>query len=524
MLNNLRSVSLVSALTMGSRVLGLIRDVLFFSFFGTSAAGAAFIFAFTLPNLFRRMLGEGALASAVVPVLSEVFEKDGTEPGFSLLNKVLTRLLVWLTPMVAIFCLLSWWAVEADWIADPKWARGVELIVVTLPYLLMICLTAMIVATLNVRGRFGVGACTPILLNLAMISTLLWFGRDAGESELDLDFLAFVLCGGVLLGGALQLVSPTLSLVRSEGWRPRLDGAGSVELSRVWALFLPGVLGAAVLQINVLVSRTLAYSLEEEGAVSILFLAARLIELPLGVFAIAVTTVVFPLLAKMRSNDDTAGYLSAFEQGLRLTLAVTLPAALGLILLRDPILAFLFDWGQFGSDDVGRTAPVLAIVSIGMPFFAVAAFVTRGFHARKDMKTPVRGAVVSLAVNAVLSVSSVLFLEDRAMWGLAAANVAAAVLQAAYLLMKFTALEGRSPLGLRLGFGSICGACVALVLVVWGGWEWISTLAETSPKQRSAVAVFILIPVAAGAYFFVLGRLRFPDAALLRSMIPRGRS
>ena len=486
MLTNLRSVSLVSALTLGSRVLGLIRDVLFFSCFGTSAAGAAFIFAFTLPNLFRRMLGEGALTSALVPVLSDTFENGGKDSGFALLNKVLTRLLGWLIPIVAVCCLLAWQA-GTNWIADGKWARGMELVAITLPYLILICLTAMIVATLNVRKRFGTGASAPILLNVAMIGTLLLFGSTG--SGVNFDFLAFALCGGVLVGGGLQLLVPSVNLIRAEGWRPRMDWTGSVELGKVWALFVPGVLGAAVLQINILVSRTLAYSLEEEGAVSILFLAARLIELPLGVFAIAVTTVVFPLLAKMRSRKDDAGYLAAFEQGLRLTLAVTLPAAVGLILLRDPIIGFLFDWGSFGADDVGRTAPVLAIVAVGMPFFATAAFVTRGFHARKDMRTPVRGAVVSLVVNVVISVASVLYLGEWAMLGLASANVLASVFQSTYLLRKFAAEEGKGPLDLHLGLGSTLGACVLMGLAAWGGWEWISSSEEMTPKLSSALAV-----------------------------------
>ncbi len=524
MLKNLGSVSLVSALTMGSRVLGLIRDVLFFSFFGTSAAGAAFIFAFTLPNLFRRMLGEGALSSAVVPVLSDTFEAGGRGSGFALLNKVLTRLFLWAVPVVAICCALAWWAGRAGWVADGKWSRGIDLITVTMPYLVMICLTAMIVATLNLRNRFGAGACTPIVLNLAMISTLLWFGRGSGAGSVDLDFLAWALCGGVLVGGALQLLIPSLDLARGEGWRPLFDWASSDGLSRVWVLFLPGVLGAAVLQINVLVSRMLAYSLEDEGAISILFLAARLIELPLGVFAIAVTTVIFPLLAKMRSQENDQGYLATFEQGMRLTLAVTIPAAVGLVLLREPIIGVLFDWGRFGADDVGRTAPVLAIVAVGMPFFAIAAFVTRGFHARKDMRTPLRGAVVSLLVNVVLSVASVLFLGEWAMLGLAGANVLSGVFQASYLLTKFAALEGRPPFGFRLSLGSITGACLVLGVVSWGGWEWLSSLESIGLKARSAIAVGALIPMATGIYFLVLARLGFPDFVLLRGMITKRHS
>ena len=520
MLSNLGSVSLVSALTLCSRVLGLVRDILFFSFFGTSAVGAAFLFAFTIPNLFRRMLGEGVLSSAMVPVLSDVFEREGRQKGFALLNKVMTRLFLWLFPLVLVACFLCWEADHLGWVENDKWAHGLHLLAFTLPYLILICLAAMIVATLNLRGRFGVGACTPILLNLSMIGVMLWF-RSEGDGG-DLEFLALALCGGVLVGGALQLLAPALDLARSGKWRPRLDIAGSKSLRGVWVLFLPGVMGAAVLQVNVLVSRLLAYSLEEEGAVSILFLSARLIELPMGVFAIAVSTVIFPLLAKMRSREDVAGHLSAFEQGLRLTLAVTVPAAVGLVVLGEPILAFLFGWGNFVSDGgVDQTTPVLAIVAIGMPFFATAAFVTRGFHSRKDMKTPVRGAVVSLLVNVVLSVASVLWLGEWAILGLAGSNVLAGVFQAVYLWVKFSTLEGRNPFAMRLGFVSIASASLLLGLVAWGGWKWLSSSFEMGDKGISAIAVFALIPVSAGLYFFALAKLGFPDASLLRTMILR---
>jgi putative peptidoglycan lipid II flippase len=227
-------------------------------------------------------------------------------------------------------------------------------------------------------------------------------------------------------------------------------------------------------------------------------------------------------MAKMRSREDFAGHLSAFKQGLRLTLAVTIPAAIGLVVLREPILAFLFGWGTFASDGgVGQTTPVLAIVAIGMPFFATAAFVTRGFHSRKDMKTPVRGAIVSLLVNVVLSVASVLWLGEWAILGLAGANVLAGVFQAIYLWAKFSTMEGRNPFGMRLGLASILAASLLLGLVAWGGWEWLVSSVEMGDKGRSAIAVFVLIPVSAGLYFLTLAKLGFPDASLLRGMFLR---
>jgi putative peptidoglycan lipid II flippase len=172
-----------------------------------------------------------------------------------------------------------------------------------------------------------------------------------------------------------------------QGWRPRVELRGEAALAELWQLFLPGLLGAAILQVNILVSRLLAYSLDE-SAVSVLYLASRLMELPLGVFTIAVATVFFPLLAKALSAGDEVGFSEAFLRGMRLILGISVPAGIGLITLGEPILECLFLWGAFERADVLATVPLLAIYGFGLPFYSAATFATRGLHASKDMRTP----------------------------------------------------------------------------------------------------------------------------------------
>lgn len=509
----LKNVSLVGGFTLLSRLLGLARDVLFFACFGSSVAGSAFVLAFTLPNLFRRMLGEGTLSSAFIPVFSDTVEKQSLPAGLSLLNKVLSRLSLLLVVILASGVGLAACARSMDWIELPKWRLGLDLCAVTLPYVLFICLSAIVVGALNTRRRFGPGACSPILLNLVMIGTLAYAGLSRGMEGED---LALVLCVAVLLGGVLQLLAPVASLRWDSGWRPKFDLTGSPEVSRISELFVVGAFGAAVAQVNVLVSRFLGYSLPEDGAVSLLYLASRLVELPLGLFAIAISTVIFPEMANLLAKDDRSGFRNAFVKGMRLTLAMTLPAAAGLAVLAEPILTALFRWGRFGTGEVEAVVPILVFAVIGMPFYAVAGLFVRGFHARKDMKTPLRAAIVSLAANVVLSLS---LMFTWGATGLVAANSLAAVVQTGYLWSRWRSVPDSAPSAesvTRFHLAAILGATALMALAVWGGaylfeslWPAEEALGKTDAWTRLAV----LIPAGVGVHFLALGLFGFPEAA-----------
>lgn len=511
MLQNLKNIAVVSLSTVGSRLLGLLRDILIFAALGTSLWNSAFILAFTLPNLFRRLLGEGALTSAIVPVFSDVLEQEGREGAFRFFNQVLWRLLLALLVIVSVGMLLLAWAAGSGWLPE-RWATGAGLAVWLLPYMLFICLAAIICAGLNLVGRFAVAASTPILLNLAMIGALgagLWLDAEAAR-------IVYWLCGGVLFGGLLQLLVPAVDLMR-QGWRPRLEAKGGAALAELWQLFLPGLMGAAILQVNILVSRLLAYSLDE-SAVSVLYLASRLMELPLGVFTIAVATVFFPLLAQALSRGDEAGFSEAFLRGLRLVIGISLPAGVGLLVLGQPILECLFLWGAFDQADVFATVPLVAIYGVGLPLYSAATFATRGLHASKDMRTPVRVAGYCLLINLF---AGLLLMQFWGAAGLATANVLAALAQSCLL---WRALSARRPAlsfrALRPALLKVLLAGAAMGLACVCAWSWLAGL-NLGDKLSAALIVGVCVPGGVCVYLTLLYLLRFEELDALKGLLLR---
>ena len=508
MLQNFKNIAVISLSTVGSRLLGLLRDILIFAALGASLWNSAFILAFTLPNLFRRLLGEGALSSAIVPVFSDVLEREGRSGAFRFFNQVLARLLLALIIIISLGMLLMAWAAGGNFLPE-RWATGAGLAVWLLPYMLFICLAAIISAGLNLVGRFAVAASTPILLNLAMIGALaagLYLDTDAAR-------LVYWLCGGVLFGGLLQLLLPAIDLMR-QGWRPRLESEGGAALIELWQLFLPGLMGAAILQINILISRLLAYSLDE-SAVSVLYLASRLMELPLGVFTIAVATVFFPLLAKALSNHDETAFSAAFLQGLRLVVGISVPAGIGLFVLGEPIIELLFLWGAFEQADVLATVPLLAIYGLGLPLYSAATFATRGLHASKDMRTPVRVAAYCLLINLFFGL---LLMQFWAAAGLAAANVLAALAQS-WLLWR--TLSSKRPdisyRALRPALFKVLLAGVSMGLFCALAWSCLAGF-ELNDKLSAALIVAVCVPGGVMVYFTLLYFLRFEELATLKAM------
>lgn len=514
---SLQNIAAVATATMGSRLLGLGRDVLIFSLLGMSAVNSAFIFAFTVPNLFRRLLGEGALTSALVPVFSGRLKDGGLEQSYRFLNQVLSWTVLLLAGLIVLGCMALAVVFFIPELPE-RWYLGAGYGIVLMPYMALICLAALIGAVLNVLGRFTVVALSAVWLNLAMILSLGGFGYWLSGS---LEALGWWLCLGVIVGGLLQLGVPGILLMR-QGWRPVFDFRWSPPLREVAVLFLPGVAGAAIFQINLLVTRLLAFGLEP-SAVAALYLANRLVELPLGVFTIAVATVVFPNLALLAAANDRPALGFAFRQGLRLILAISIPASVGLFLWSTPILRLLFEWGIFGGADVAFAAPVLSIYALALPFYSLATFATRGFHSMKDTRTPVRVAVLVFGVNLVLSVVLMVLMG---VLGLALANLASSVVHAVCL----SVLLGRKEPVLRvsaLGMGlPTVGAAAVIMAVFCLLIEWPVVAILGAGKMGAGVLILVGVPLAMGIYGGVLKILRFPELAeligLLRSRIRPG--
>lgn len=497
----LRNIGIVSGVTMLSRVLGLGRDMAVTAVFGASALASAFVTAFTMPNLFRRLLGEGALTAALVPTLQEETKRRGYTGALSLVNEVATWILLTtlLITGVAMAGLAAhgWWGprlVEAGWAADTvaRWTTGARLGLVLFPYLVMVCLAAVFSAALQTRDRFLEPALNPVWLNLSMIGLLVAGGyAAAGDPEGRMNWL----CAGVLLGGALQMAVPALALTRL-GWRPRWAPAWSDGVRQIARLMGPTLFGSAIYLVNTTMSRLLGLSLDDAAA-TILNLSTRLMELPIGVFALAVSTVVFPKIAQHAAEGRLDLLAQDYRKGMRLILLVNVPAAAGLMVLARPITRVLFERGAFTAEDTARMAPVLAASALALPFLAFVSLALRAFYARKDTRTPVRAAWWSFVVNVAASLALMGWLGAT---GLALAATVAVLTQATFLQIHLA----REHAGLR--FGHLAGHLVKLTLasalmaavVAAARWGWERGVGTAAWRDVAGLAAC----VGAGAAVF----------------------
>ena len=487
---------------MISRVLGLVRESCFAAVFGISALASGFGTAFLLPNLFRRLLAEGGMTGAFVPTLNDELAKRERGGAFVLVNQVTSWLfVVTLAVSVLAMALLSWEAGVAalarlcgqDEAAIARWLLAAKLAVVLFPYLIFVCLAAVFSATLQTLNRFLEPALSPIWLNMAMIGLLVAGayvsdGSDTGRMNW--------FCGGVLFGGFLQMAVPAWALTR-EGWQPRFDLTKSAQVKAIVALMVPTILGSAVYLINMTVSRFVGLSLND-AAVSILNYATRLMELPIGVFAVAVSTVIFPLISRHAAEGNLEQLALSYRKGMRLILLINLPAAMGLALLATPIIRLFFQHGAFAAEGTRMMTPVLAVYALGLPFFSFVNLVLRAFYAQKDTKTPVQAAVLSFAVNLGLSFA---LMKPLSIVGLAVAGNVAIVAQAWYLQARLTArVPGLAFAHLLPDLGRIVLATAAMGGVVAAGWQGWTRLFPDGGKGSDAAGLAALIAVGVGTY------------------------
>lgn len=510
----LSRIGLVSAMTMLSRVFGLFRDILVTSVFGASLWNSAFTTAFALPNLFRRLLGEGALSAALMPHLSEELEGEGPKAVFRLINKTLSWLLVVCLVLVGV-AYVCFEYIESTAVSD-NWILAAGLAKLLFPYVLLICLAAVISAALNLLGRFAIPAMTAVWLNCSILVLLgigawLW-GEDARQK---MNFL----CTGVLIGGGLQLIAPSVALMR-EGWRPGLDFSVSPRLKAVLFLTLPGIYGTAAHQINVMVSRVLALDFNESGA-TLIYLANRLVELPMGVFVIAISTVVFPALAKAAASGRGDDFAATYRNGISLAMMMALPAAVGLSFLAPEIIGMLFQRGQFTEADALALRPILVICAIGMPFYSFVSIEVRAYYSLKDAKTPVKSSTMALVLNLVLSLSLLHWLKR--IEALAIASNVAIIWQAIYLHF---ALRGKGKdLQLRAVLPAISKFVAGSALmggVLWLGGQGLLHL--ELGQWRAVVALLVLIPLGSLVYFAFLKALGMSEVEDILLAIRKKRS
>lgn len=523
MSKSLKNISVVASATVVSRVLGLVREMATAAVFGTGALNSAFVSAFTLPNLFRRLLGEGALTAAFVPTLTHELEARQRAGAFRLVSKVASWLALVTVAVVAVAMLAMANATAlvrfAEGLGLPAAAGqrlllGADLAVVLFPYLIFVCLAAAFSAACQVLGRFTEPALSPVWLNLAILTALglgsWWAWGDAARMRL--------LCSGVLIGGFLQMAVPAAVLWR-EGWRPAFDLAADDRLREIGKLMAPTVVSSAVYLVNIAMSRLLGLSLND-NATSVLNLATRVMELPIGVFTIAVATVVFPLIARHAARSDWTALTADYHKGLRLVLMINVPAAIGLALLSEPITRLLFQRGAFHAADTGLMTPVLAVYALGLPFVSYTSLALRGFYSLKDTATPVRAAVLSFAVNLGLSL---VLMRSYSTMGLAIAGNVAVVAQAWYLQRHLGQKHpgfGLATLLPNLAKIALAGALMGVA--VWGGVKVLALLALLVRLHDLAV-IGGLIPLAVAVYGALLWMLKIEGRDELAALLQRFR-
>lgn len=394
-----KAAGVVGTATLLSRILGLVRDMVIAGLFGAGMVADAFIIAFTIPNMLRRLFAEGSLTISFIPVFTEYLYKHGREEAFRLARSACWLLAIILTAVSVLGVLLSPVIVKViglGFTSPAKFELTVLLTRIMFPYIFFISLVALCMGILNSLGHFAAPALAPVLLNLAMITSAVLIGPYLEKPIVGLAI-------GVVLGGVLQLGLQFPFMIR-KGFRLLVRSPlYHAAVKRIALLITPAVLSAAVYQVNVLVIRLLA-TLLQEGSVSYLYYADRLVQFPLGVFAMALATAVLPSLSKHAALDDVEGLKSSFSYALKLVFFITIPAMIGLIVLREPIVQLLFQRGAFDPVTTRLTAEAILYFSLGLWAVSGVRIVVPAFYAVKDPKTPVKIAIISLLVNIVLSI------------------------------------------------------------------------------------------------------------------------
>ncbi|MCW8835301.1 MAG: murein biosynthesis integral membrane protein MurJ [Rhodospirillales bacterium] len=483
----LRSIATVGGYTMASRVLGFVRDILVAAVLGAGPVADAFFVAFKFPNLFRRLFAEGAFNAAFVPLFAGQLESGGRDVARAFAGQALS-VLMWILMIFAIVMELSMpWAMMAfapGFMDDPqRFDLAVQLTRITFPYLLLISVVSLLAGVLNSLGRFAAAAATPILLNICLIGAVLGFAQVA-------ETPGHALAWGVFTAGIAQVAWLGWHCAREGMWpglpRPRLTADVRTLIRRI----VPGAIGAGVYQVNLLIDTIIA-SFLPAGSISFLFYADRVNQLPLGVVGVAVGTALLPLLSRqLRAGEDVAAMHSQ-NRALEFALLITVPAAIALTLIADPVITVLFQRGAFDAAAAAATAGALSIYALGLPAYVLVKALTPGFFARGDTVTPVKVAAVCMMANLVLNL---ILMGPFLHLGIAMATVVSAWMNV--ILLSFVLRRrGFLTIDARLA-GRLPRILVASAVMgggLWFGADALSVHLAAAPAIRIAALVGLVV-------------------------------
>lgn len=489
-------------MTMLSRVLGFIRDAIVARVFGAGVATDAFFVAFKLPNLLRRVFAEGAFSQAFVPILAEYKSQQGDEATRTFLAYVSGMLTLVLALVTVAGMIAAPWVIMVTapgFASTPdRFALTSALLRITFPYILLISLTSMVGSVLNTWNRFSVPAFAPTFLNISMIGFALF-----ATPYFDPPVLA--LAWAVLLGGVLQLVYQLphlkkIGMLVLPRFKWRHPGVG-----RVMRLMAPAILGVSVSQISLIIN-TIFASFLSEGAVSWMYYADRLMEFPSGVLGVALGTILLPSLAKSVANGDQDAYSHLMDWGLRLCFLLALPSAVALGILSKPLIVALFQYGKFSALDALMTQRALIAYAIGLMGLIVVKVLVPGFYSRQDIKTPVKIALVTLALTQVMNL---IFIGPLQHAGLALSIGLASCLNAGLLYWQlrkqqlFQPRPGWATFLVKLVIAVLGMSAVLIALLVWmPAWDIGGMTVRIS-------RLMLVVVAGAGTYFAMLALLGF---------------
>ncbi|MDD7804319.1 MAG: murein biosynthesis integral membrane protein MurJ [Endozoicomonas sp. (ex Botrylloides leachii)] len=502
----LKSSLLVGSMTMISRVLGLVRDVVIASYFGSTASADAFFVAFKIPNFLRRLFAEGSFSQAFVPVLSEYRTKRSFTEVRQLVSQVSGTLAGTLL-MVTLLCMLAAPLIirvfAPGFQEDPaKLALAGEMLRITFPYLFLISMTGLAGSVLNSYNRFAVPAFTPVLLNLSLIGATLyltpWFNQPA-----------IALAWGVVIAGVSQLLLqiPFLLKIRLlpiPRWNHRHEG-----VRRIMTLMLPALFAVSVSQISLLLDTILA-SFLPTGSVSWLYYSDRLTELPLGIFGVAIATVILPALSRKHATESIALFSQTLDWAIRLVFLIAVPATVALFILSKPLISTLFHYGEMTDRDVLMASLSLRAYALGLVAFMLIKVLAPGYFARQDIKTPIRIAIKAMVANMIFNLLLIFPLQHA---GLALATTLSAFMNAG---MLFWGLKQKSVLKPEKGWLRfllqvvLANIAMAAVLIFLKGDQpfWLQSPMLT---RVTHMAILVLAGIAVYGGVLLISGLRLKD-------------
>jgi len=490
----LKSSGAMSAATLASRLLGLVREQVYAGFMGTSAVAGAFQMAFTVPNLFRRLLGEGALTAAFIPIFKDKEKNAGEAEMWRAANAVLSGLVV-ASALIIGLVILGVTIALTDHTMALDTQRMLKLLRVMFPYMLLVCLAAAFMGMLNARGHFFIPALGAAMLNVVMIASVWWLAPRMGTT---LEERIFGLAYGVLFAGLAQAGFQWPPL-RREGFRYRWVSPWKNETVReVVRKMLPASIGVAAFQINVLLTQALAFGVHVPIVASFQY-AVRLMEFPQGMFGISLATYLLPTLSGLAAEKKYPEFRTTLRQGLGYLLFVNLLASALLFTLAEPIVRLLFERGKFDAISTHEVSRAVLCLAPGLVAFSIVNIVARAFYALGDTQTPMRISIVCLAINLVLAF---LLITPHGAAGLGVANTLSAILNVSLLVYALRKKLGNLEMAeLRAALFSVLGAAVCAGGIAW--WlaqVWGDKLGHATLPLKLG-EVFVPMLVASLVYF-----------------------